>query len=160
ETTHKVAENSSTAHDRLRPSWGSSGCRSPRVSVNLMIYLNPNWNVFEKYTHLQINLVFTRNYTESLVYANLEFSAFFLSYELTIIVTSGEEVQKDYSNQSDVHVDKEWENYQKKYTHLQINLVFTRGSTDAYDILQPNVLHTGHFMIQLARYSRYRSIFS
>ncbi|KER24587.1 hypothetical protein T265_07782 [Opisthorchis viverrini] len=43
ETTHKVAENSSTA-----PSWGSSGRRSPLVSVNLMFYLNPNWTVFEK----------------------------------------------------------------------------------------------------------------
>ncbi|KER28131.1 hypothetical protein T265_04967 [Opisthorchis viverrini] len=60
ETTHKVAENSSTAHDRFRPSTsGSSGRRSPRVSVNLMIYLNPNSTVFEKYTHLQINMVFT-----------------------------------------------------------------------------------------------------
>ncbi|KAG5448296.1 hypothetical protein CSKR_110455, partial [Clonorchis sinensis] len=38
-----VAENSSTTHDRFRPSWGSSGRRSPRVSVNLMFYLNPNW---------------------------------------------------------------------------------------------------------------------
>ncbi|KER24934.1 hypothetical protein T265_07499 [Opisthorchis viverrini] len=43
ETTHKFAENSSTAHDRFRPSWSSSGRRSPRVSVNLMFYLNPNW---------------------------------------------------------------------------------------------------------------------
>ncbi|KAG5442301.1 hypothetical protein CSKR_109882 [Clonorchis sinensis] len=52
-----VAENSSTAHDRFRPSSsGSSGRRSPRVSVNLMFYLNPNWSVFEKYTNLQINL--------------------------------------------------------------------------------------------------------
>ncbi|KAG5450275.1 hypothetical protein CSKR_103122 [Clonorchis sinensis] len=32
-TTRKVAENSSTAHDRFRPSWGSSGRRSARVSV-------------------------------------------------------------------------------------------------------------------------------
>ncbi|KER28575.1 hypothetical protein T265_04619 [Opisthorchis viverrini] len=39
ETTHKVAENSSTADDRFHPSWGSSGRCSPRVSVNLM--LNP-----------------------------------------------------------------------------------------------------------------------
>ncbi|KAG5453104.1 hypothetical protein CSKR_104190 [Clonorchis sinensis] len=38
-TTHKVAENSSTAHDRFCPSWGSSGRRSPRVSVNLMFLL-------------------------------------------------------------------------------------------------------------------------
>ncbi|KAG5455058.1 hypothetical protein CSKR_109924 [Clonorchis sinensis] len=51
-----VAENSSTAHDRFRPSWSSSGRRSPRVSVNLMFYLNPDWTDFEKYTHLQINL--------------------------------------------------------------------------------------------------------
>ncbi|GAA49108.1 hypothetical protein CLF_102512 [Clonorchis sinensis] len=36
-TTHKVAENSSTAHDRFRPSSSSSlDRRSPRVSVNLM----------------------------------------------------------------------------------------------------------------------------
>ncbi|KAG5443473.1 hypothetical protein CSKR_101031 [Clonorchis sinensis] len=56
-----VAENSSTAHDRFRPSWGSSGRRSPRVSVNLMFYLNPNCTVFEKYTHLHINLVFARD---------------------------------------------------------------------------------------------------
>ncbi|KAG5448290.1 hypothetical protein CSKR_110459 [Clonorchis sinensis] len=34
---------------------------SPRVSVNLMFYLNPNWTDFEKYTHLQINLVFARD---------------------------------------------------------------------------------------------------
>ncbi|KER31081.1 hypothetical protein T265_02642 [Opisthorchis viverrini] len=39
-TTHKVSENSSTAHDRFRPFWGSSGRRSPRISVNLMFYLN------------------------------------------------------------------------------------------------------------------------
>ncbi|KER30273.1 hypothetical protein T265_03227 [Opisthorchis viverrini] len=72
ETTHKVAENSSTAHDRFRPSWGSSGRRSPRVSINLMSYLNPNWIVLEKYTHLQITLIFTRNSTESLVYDVLQ----------------------------------------------------------------------------------------
>ncbi|KER28149.1 hypothetical protein T265_04979 [Opisthorchis viverrini] len=46
----------------------TSGRRSSRVSVNLMFYLNPNWTVFEKYTHLQINLVFTTDSTESLVY--------------------------------------------------------------------------------------------
>ncbi|KAG5440985.1 hypothetical protein CSKR_109696 [Clonorchis sinensis] len=56
-----VAENSSTAQDRFRPSWGSSGRRSTRVSVNIMFYLNPNWTDFDKYTHLQINLVFARD---------------------------------------------------------------------------------------------------
>ncbi|KER24004.1 hypothetical protein T265_08248 [Opisthorchis viverrini] len=66
ETTHKVAENSSTAHHRFRPTWGSSGRRSPRVSVNLMFYWNPNWTIFEKYTHLQISLVFTGDSVESL----------------------------------------------------------------------------------------------
>ncbi|KER32096.1 hypothetical protein T265_01722 [Opisthorchis viverrini] len=64
-TIHKVTENSSTAHDWFSPSWGSSGRRSPRVSVNLMIHLNPNRTVFDKYTHLKINLVFTRNSTEN-----------------------------------------------------------------------------------------------
>ncbi|KER26418.1 hypothetical protein T265_06335 [Opisthorchis viverrini] len=68
ETSHKVAEKSWTADDRFRPSWGSSGRRSFRVSVNLMFYFNPNYTFFEKYTHSQINLVFTRDSTESLVY--------------------------------------------------------------------------------------------
>ncbi|KAG5452511.1 hypothetical protein CSKR_103316, partial [Clonorchis sinensis] len=55
---HNVAENSSPTHDRFRPSSsGSSGRRSPRVSVNLMFYLNPNWTDFDKYTHLQIKLL-------------------------------------------------------------------------------------------------------
>ncbi|KAG5450804.1 hypothetical protein CSKR_101411 [Clonorchis sinensis] len=39
---------------------------SPRVSINLMFYLNPSCTDFDKYTHLQINLVFTRDSTESL----------------------------------------------------------------------------------------------
>ncbi|KAG5442810.1 hypothetical protein CSKR_112273, partial [Clonorchis sinensis] len=49
-----------------------------------------------------------------------------------------------------------------KYTHLQIDLVFTRGSTESlvYDILQPNVLHKGRLMFHLVRYSRHCSIFS
>ncbi|KER25419.1 hypothetical protein T265_07101 [Opisthorchis viverrini] len=37
ETTHKVAENSSTAHDRFRPFWGSSGRRSHRVSFDIVL---------------------------------------------------------------------------------------------------------------------------
>ncbi|KAG5453038.1 hypothetical protein CSKR_107543 [Clonorchis sinensis] len=52
-----VAENSPTTHDRFRPSWGSSGRRSPRVSVNLMFYLNPNCTVFEKYTLAKTKLI-------------------------------------------------------------------------------------------------------
>ncbi|KER20725.1 hypothetical protein T265_10779 [Opisthorchis viverrini] len=37
----------------------------------------------------------------------------------------------------------------EKYTHLQINLVFTRDSTESlvYDILQLKVLYTGCLMI-------------
>ncbi|KAG5442665.1 hypothetical protein CSKR_111907, partial [Clonorchis sinensis] len=70
-----VAENSSTAHDRFRPSWGSSARRSPLVSVNLMFYLNPNWTVFEKYTYLQINLVFARDSPGTQL--NLPFVMFF-----------------------------------------------------------------------------------
>ncbi|KAG5444159.1 hypothetical protein CSKR_101649 [Clonorchis sinensis] len=90
-TTHKVAENSSTAHKGFRSSWGPSGRRSSRVSVNLMFFLNPNWTECEKYTHLQINLVFTGDSSESLVF---------------------------------------------------------------YAVLQLNVLHTGHLMFQLVRYSK------
>ncbi|KER19918.1 hypothetical protein T265_11422 [Opisthorchis viverrini] len=48
-----VVENSSTAHDQFHPSWGSSGRRSPRVSVNLMLYLKPNCTKLGKYTHLR-----------------------------------------------------------------------------------------------------------
>ncbi|KER20589.1 LOW QUALITY PROTEIN: hypothetical protein T265_15285, partial [Opisthorchis viverrini] len=50
----------------------------------------------------------------------------------------------------------------EKYTHLQIDLIFTRDSTETlvYNNLQPKVLHTGRLMFHLARYSRYRSIFS
>ncbi|KAG5451677.1 DNA repair and recombination protein rad54b [Clonorchis sinensis] len=59
ELTSKIAENSSNAHDRFRPSWGSSGRRSPRVSVNLMFYLNPHWTDFDKCAHLHISSVLT-----------------------------------------------------------------------------------------------------
>ncbi|KER29696.1 LOW QUALITY PROTEIN: hypothetical protein T265_13309 [Opisthorchis viverrini] len=72
ETTHRVAEISSKVHDWFRPSWSSSGRRSPRVSINLMFCLNPAWTVFEKYTHLQISSVFTRDSTESVVYDILQ----------------------------------------------------------------------------------------
>ncbi|GAA57081.1 hypothetical protein CLF_112111, partial [Clonorchis sinensis] len=41
---------------------GSSGKRSP---VNLKFYLNPNWTDFDKYTHLQINLVFAGDSPET-----------------------------------------------------------------------------------------------
>ncbi|KAG5444519.1 hypothetical protein CSKR_101800 [Clonorchis sinensis] len=50
--------NSSTAHDRSRPFWSSSGRHSPRVSVNLMFYLKSNCTELTKYTQLQTNLVF------------------------------------------------------------------------------------------------------
>ncbi|KAG5452984.1 hypothetical protein CSKR_110349 [Clonorchis sinensis] len=59
-TTYKVVENSSTTHDRFRPSWGSSGRHSPRVSVILMFYLNPNWTDFDKYTHLQVSPIWVQ----------------------------------------------------------------------------------------------------
>ncbi|KAG5445299.1 hypothetical protein CSKR_111853 [Clonorchis sinensis] len=55
---------SDQAHERFRPSWSSSGRHSPRVFVNLMFYLNPNWTDFEKYTHLQINLVLRETHLE------------------------------------------------------------------------------------------------
>ncbi|KAG5446084.1 hypothetical protein CSKR_103838 [Clonorchis sinensis] len=41
------------AHDLFHCSWGSSGCRSSRVSVNLMSYMKPALKAFEKYIHLQ-----------------------------------------------------------------------------------------------------------
>ncbi|KAG5443321.1 hypothetical protein CSKR_107286 [Clonorchis sinensis] len=54
-----VAESSPTAHDRFRPSWGSSRGCSPRFSVRLMFYLNPNCTKLVKYTHFHNNLVLT-----------------------------------------------------------------------------------------------------
>ncbi|KAG5452250.1 hypothetical protein CSKR_106884, partial [Clonorchis sinensis] len=60
-TNLPVAENSSTAHDRFRPFWGSSGRCSPRVSVNVTFYLKPDCTELVKYTHLQTNLVFARD---------------------------------------------------------------------------------------------------
>ncbi|KER23682.1 LOW QUALITY PROTEIN: hypothetical protein T265_14586 [Opisthorchis viverrini] len=72
-TTHKVAENTSTAHDRFRPSCrGSSGRRGPRVSVNLIFYLKLNSIDLHKYTNLYIRWVFTGDSTESRVYAILQ----------------------------------------------------------------------------------------
>ncbi|KAG5453593.1 hypothetical protein CSKR_109546 [Clonorchis sinensis] len=43
-----TAENSSTANDQFRPSWGSSGRCTPRVSISLMFYLNANSTVFRE----------------------------------------------------------------------------------------------------------------
>ncbi|KAG5446638.1 hypothetical protein CSKR_108294 [Clonorchis sinensis] len=63
-STNKLAEICSKAYCRFRLSWGSSGRRSPRVSGNLMFYLNPNWSVFDKYIHLQINLVLRKTHLE------------------------------------------------------------------------------------------------
>ncbi|KAG5448217.1 hypothetical protein CSKR_105719 [Clonorchis sinensis] len=50
-TTHKVAENCSTAHHRFCPSLGSLGKRSPQVSVNLMFCLNSNRPDVAKFPH-------------------------------------------------------------------------------------------------------------
>ncbi|KER31930.1 LOW QUALITY PROTEIN: hypothetical protein T265_12885 [Opisthorchis viverrini] len=43
-------------------------CKTRRCDPRVMIYLNPNWTVLKKYTHLRISLVFTRDSTESLAY--------------------------------------------------------------------------------------------
>ncbi|KER23749.1 hypothetical protein T265_08438 [Opisthorchis viverrini] len=59
--SHEIAENSSTAHDRSYP---FKGLISPRVSV----FLNPNWTDFNKYSRLQISLVFTVDSIEPQIY--------------------------------------------------------------------------------------------
>ncbi|KAG5451464.1 hypothetical protein CSKR_107619 [Clonorchis sinensis] len=48
------------------------GGGNPPISVNPIFYLNPNWTDFDRYTHLQINLVFTGDSSESLVYDVLQ----------------------------------------------------------------------------------------
>ncbi|KAG5449303.1 hypothetical protein CSKR_100611 [Clonorchis sinensis] len=63
-TTHKVAEDSSTAHDWFRPSWGSSVWRRPQVSVTLRFYFNPICKKLAKYTNLQTNLAFRKTHLE------------------------------------------------------------------------------------------------
>ncbi|KER28337.1 hypothetical protein T265_04798 [Opisthorchis viverrini] len=75
ETAHKVCESSSITHDRFCPSWGSSVKRSPRVSVNLMFYLNPNWTDFDKYTHSNINWISTVTPCVSSPCCGLDFAA-------------------------------------------------------------------------------------
>ncbi|KER30563.1 hypothetical protein T265_03042 [Opisthorchis viverrini] len=57
---HTTLLKTPTADYRFRPSWGSPARCCLRVSVNLMFHLNPNWTDFDKHTHSQINLVFTR----------------------------------------------------------------------------------------------------
>ncbi|KER31418.1 hypothetical protein T265_02330 [Opisthorchis viverrini] len=47
---------------------GSPGRRSSHVPVNPIFYLNPNWTDRNKYTHLQIHLVFSGDSIESLAY--------------------------------------------------------------------------------------------
>ncbi|GAA48721.1 hypothetical protein CLF_101953 [Clonorchis sinensis] len=51
--SHHTAHSAIDFRDAANRCSGSSGRRSPRVSVNLMFYLDPNWTVFDKYTHLQ-----------------------------------------------------------------------------------------------------------
>ncbi|KAG5445656.1 Tyrosine 3-monooxygenase [Clonorchis sinensis] len=53
-TTHNVAENFSTAQDRFHLSLGSSGRHSPRVSFNLMFYLNRNCTNLVKRTYIAL----------------------------------------------------------------------------------------------------------
>ncbi|GAA58126.1 hypothetical protein CLF_113593, partial [Clonorchis sinensis] len=50
ESTHKIAENSSTTNGRFCSSWSSAGRHSPRVSVDLMFYMKPSLADCDKYT--------------------------------------------------------------------------------------------------------------
>ncbi|KER22022.1 hypothetical protein T265_09775 [Opisthorchis viverrini] len=63
ETTHKFAENSSIAHDRFRLFGGSSNKSSPRVSVNFMFYLSPNWNSLSSFQYSYIPAPFNHQNT-------------------------------------------------------------------------------------------------
>ncbi|KER22822.1 hypothetical protein T265_09157 [Opisthorchis viverrini] len=51
-TTNKAARNSLTTNDRFRPRR-----HSPRVPVNPMFYLNPNWADIDKYSLSHIKLL-------------------------------------------------------------------------------------------------------
>ncbi|KER26294.1 LOW QUALITY PROTEIN: hypothetical protein T265_14030 [Opisthorchis viverrini] len=78
---YSVAENSSTLHDRSRPSLGSSIRRSPRVSANLMFHLEPNCTKLAKYNHLQTknpilcfpHLLINSTHSDSLITFQSEF---------------------------------------------------------------------------------------
>ncbi|GAA52079.1 hypothetical protein CLF_107310 [Clonorchis sinensis] len=53
----------------FNPLWADSSSRdSPPVSLNLMLYLNPNCTKLVKYTHMHTNLIFLRDPNEPLVY--------------------------------------------------------------------------------------------
>ncbi|KAG5448781.1 hypothetical protein CSKR_113324 [Clonorchis sinensis] len=91
---------------------------------------------YDKYTHLQINLVFTGDSNESLVY--------------------------DIHQLNVLHKDRLM--FQLKFRQIlpfEFNLVFVGDSAESlvYGILQLSVLHKGRPMFQLMRYWRYRSIF-
>ncbi|KER22367.1 hypothetical protein T265_09536 [Opisthorchis viverrini] len=172
--------------------WGSSGRHSPRVSVNYMFYLNTKMHIHnqsltsmaeasvrdsKKYNRLQINLAFTRDSTESLVYDILQLNVLHPSLSmfqlarysryrmvfryLTAMPSEGGTKSRILSGcpgldrrSPDAEVGFEPWTFR--------NLVFTRDSIESlvYDILRLNVLHTSRLMFQLARYSRHRSIFS
>ncbi|KER33118.1 hypothetical protein T265_12694, partial [Opisthorchis viverrini] len=53
------------AHGRFRPSWGSSGRRSLGASVNGMFHLKQNWTCFDKYSHVNTNLIWTGHSNEA-----------------------------------------------------------------------------------------------
>ncbi|KAG5452364.1 hypothetical protein CSKR_105207 [Clonorchis sinensis] len=72
ETTHRVLESSSIAHDQLCSYRGSRGRCTPRDSLKLMNYLNLNWTELDKYAHL----VFTEDSTRSRVLCENQMSVF------------------------------------------------------------------------------------
>ncbi|KER33609.1 hypothetical protein T265_12568, partial [Opisthorchis viverrini] len=128
-------------------------------------------SILEKYTHLQINLVFTRDSTEPLVYDILQLNVLQTGCPMFRLATRG--LRPPVYTQKSIcghYVFKKENNHgilklltkhlktlrqpttsfallwtHQKYTHLQINVIFTRDSTESlvYDILQLNVLHTG-----------------
>ncbi|GAA55801.1 JNK-interacting protein [Clonorchis sinensis] len=53
---HKIAENSSTAHNRFHPSWGLSGRCYPPVSDKLMLSLRDSWKRILNSRHIIADL--------------------------------------------------------------------------------------------------------
>ncbi|KER33621.1 hypothetical protein T265_00512 [Opisthorchis viverrini] len=120
---------------------------------------------FNKYTQLRINLVFTGDSVEPLV-----FMIFFNRMCCTQVASCF-----SWFDIRDItvyfHEGSDSQGCWKLFDSPQpvspsclgfISLTSTGDSIESliYDVLQLNVLHTGRLMFQLVRYSRYRSIFS
>ncbi|KAG5447552.1 hypothetical protein CSKR_101326 [Clonorchis sinensis] len=169
-TTHKVAESSSAAHDRFRPSWGSSGSRNPRVFVNLMFYLKPNCTESAESTHLvslspssyliiyrmgscpQRHLaVATSNNTQDFAFSpnGSNRNSNLLKPDKRVIISS---FNDPFKHPVPLHRGTQ-------YAPLTLVCDSNQNETTVYEVFQLNPVHKCRIMFKLVRYSIYQYIF-